>query len=435
MANYNLSSRQKMINLIYIILMAMLAINVSNDVMDGYSVLNKDCVVQSSHWMTANKALLDRLKKAGADSLYDKGLKIDSMTLRLIGFTNGLKERIAKQADKEKYVKGKLIKEEDLKSVPYIMLAPTQGNGRKLREDIDRMRTFVGENMKEIVARNIVMTYLNTEPEKNSMGTSFSWERESFSSLPAIGGILLINRIQESVLLSENMALRDLTLQAMSSDGDLKALNEANRIAAEQTGQDVSDIDEGGMENTGTVTDLYTGMSNKLDLFPGIPAKKLIMTTDNGKVRLKNNSWVIVPDNSSKANITVRRTNGKLLGKFSFNVRRIPDPTPYIQMGDIKYMGGVPVGRNRLGEIGHVGAQYSDGDMTVNFVVVGFETVFTGNDGKIVSLHSGSGRFTEQQLERIRGLKSGDKMYVTSITVKDSGGNHRETESITVIVN
>lgn len=104
MANYNLSSRQKMINLIYIILMAMLAINVSNDVMDGYSVLNKDCVVQSSHWMTANKALLDRLKKAGADSLYDKGLKIDSMTLRLIGFTNGLKERIAKQADKEKYV-------------------------------------------------------------------------------------------------------------------------------------------------------------------------------------------------------------------------------------------------------------------------------------------------------------------------------------------
>lgn len=424
-----------MINLIYIILMAMLAINVSNDVMDGYSVLNKDCMTQNNHWMTANKALLERLRKAGVDSLYDKGVRIDSMTTRLIGFTNGLKEEIALQADKEKHVKGKLIKEEDLKAVPYIMLAPTQNNGRKLREEIDRMRMFVGGSMKEVVARNIVMTYLNTEPEKNSMGNSFSWERESFSSLPAIGGVLLINRIQESVLLSENMALRDLTLQAMSSDGDLRDLNEANRIAAEKMEQDAGSIDDGRTENTGTVSDLYTGMSNRLDLFPDIPANKLVMTTDNGKVKLKKNSWVIIPGNKPKANVTVKRTNGRLLGKFSFNVRRIPDPTPYIQIGSIKYRGGVPVSKGHLGDISHVGAQYSDGEMTMNFTVVGFETVFTGNDGKIVSLHSGSGRFTEQQMERIRGLRSGDKMYVTSITVADRGGNQRETESITVIIN
>ena len=42
MANYKLPPRQKMINLLYVILIAMLAINISGEVLDGIITANKD---------------------------------------------------------------------------------------------------------------------------------------------------------------------------------------------------------------------------------------------------------------------------------------------------------------------------------------------------------------------------------------------------------
>lgn len=42
MSNYKLPPRQKMINLLYVILIAMLAINISGEVLDGFATANQD---------------------------------------------------------------------------------------------------------------------------------------------------------------------------------------------------------------------------------------------------------------------------------------------------------------------------------------------------------------------------------------------------------
>jgi hypothetical protein len=42
MAKYTLPPRQKMINLLYVVLIAMLAINISSDVLEGYGLMNND---------------------------------------------------------------------------------------------------------------------------------------------------------------------------------------------------------------------------------------------------------------------------------------------------------------------------------------------------------------------------------------------------------
>ena len=46
MGKYTLPPRQKMINLLYVILIAMLAINISADVLEGYKLLNKESAVR-----------------------------------------------------------------------------------------------------------------------------------------------------------------------------------------------------------------------------------------------------------------------------------------------------------------------------------------------------------------------------------------------------
>lgn len=423
-----------MINLIYVILLAMLAINVSDDVMKGYTVLNKSYGTQNNAWGQANRILLARLKASGNDTLYAKALKTDSMSRQLEVFIDGLKEKIAMQADKKDYEKGKLVKEEELKSVPYVMLAPTQNNGAKLRRRLESLRDTILSGMREVANKEIVATYLSTTPPKNIIGTSFSWERECFSSLPAIGGVLLLNRIKENILLSENEALRDLLLQA---SGAIDVSGEIRNVPLAESLSSGNPQSDNGPIEAGSINDLYSGMGNSVNLFPSMSPHQLSVTTDNGRASLENGKWKLYPQNSSrKANVTVRRkSNGQVLGKFSFNVKPLPDPQPYLQCSGGRYKGGVPIGKRRLSGGIRLGASYSDGDVDIAFKIISFETVFIRSNGGIETLRSHGGNFSSNQLERIHNLSSGDKFYVTSIIAADGNGNRREIESLNVIVN
>ena len=67
-----MSPRQKMINLMYIVLTAMLALNVSSDVLNGFSQV-EDGLARSNRTITArNAALLDQLQ-AFVDKNPEKG--------------------------------------------------------------------------------------------------------------------------------------------------------------------------------------------------------------------------------------------------------------------------------------------------------------------------------------------------------------------------
>ena len=60
MATSNLPPRQKMINLIYVILLAMMAINVSSDVMQGFSVLSSHTQQQNGSLAQINRTLQEK---------------------------------------------------------------------------------------------------------------------------------------------------------------------------------------------------------------------------------------------------------------------------------------------------------------------------------------------------------------------------------------
>ena len=55
--NSNLSPRQKMINLMYIVLTAMLALNVSSDVLNGFKQVDEGLVRTTQNSTTQNQAL------------------------------------------------------------------------------------------------------------------------------------------------------------------------------------------------------------------------------------------------------------------------------------------------------------------------------------------------------------------------------------------
>lgn len=100
MAEYRLPPRQKMINLVYIILIAMLAINISADTLDTYSLLNKGVTERISGLQTLSQKMAEDL--AAEDFRNNSAItEIDSMASELIVFIDRLKEDIARAADKK----------------------------------------------------------------------------------------------------------------------------------------------------------------------------------------------------------------------------------------------------------------------------------------------------------------------------------------------
>ena len=99
------SPRQKMINLMYIVLMAMLALNVSSDVLNGFSLVDESLSRTTANSTVQNQSLYDGL--AGANKRnpekvgpwFEKALHVKNMSDSLYAYVNELKLRIVKEAD------------------------------------------------------------------------------------------------------------------------------------------------------------------------------------------------------------------------------------------------------------------------------------------------------------------------------------------------
>ena len=63
MASGKLSPRQKMINLMYLVFIAMLALNMSKEVLTGFGIVNETVSKTNATFVEKNKLALEGLKK------------------------------------------------------------------------------------------------------------------------------------------------------------------------------------------------------------------------------------------------------------------------------------------------------------------------------------------------------------------------------------
>ena len=189
MAEYRLPPRQKMINLVYIILIAMLAINISADTLDTYSLLDKGLRRRADKLESYRAILRDSLLTTvdGASGFIASS---DSMADALLADIDGIKEAIAKSADKKHYVSADELQAlEELNAVPDVMLSAINPRGSRLKNSIVLYMDTVMAKVTDTSARELIAAYLDLDHDKKLT----SWEKETFTSMPAIGGMVYMN--------------------------------------------------------------------------------------------------------------------------------------------------------------------------------------------------------------------------------------------------
>ena len=129
--------------------------------------------------------------------------------------------------------------------------------------------------------------------------------------------------------------------------------------------------------------------------------------------------------------------NGKAqnMGSFTFQVRKLPDPTAFIQVGTDRFRGGRIAKGTIIGAAG-LGAAIDDGLLNIPFKVLSFETVFADRMGNFRPEPSAGANFTENQRNLMRELRRGQRFYISKVRAIGPDGITRNLNgSLEVIVN
>ena len=99
------SPRQRMINLMYLVFIAMMALNVSSEVLDGFELVEGSLRTSIDNTSTRNEIVTEELKayyQTNPEKVrewYEKGTKVKEASDSLYNYVQDLKVRIAQIAD------------------------------------------------------------------------------------------------------------------------------------------------------------------------------------------------------------------------------------------------------------------------------------------------------------------------------------------------
>ncbi len=223
--NNRLSPRQKMINLMYIVLTAMLALNVSSDVLDGFTQV-QDGLRRSNANVDQRNSTIYRQLEALTEQNPDKGSPwlakagdVRLATREIYLYVDTLKQEIVDKADGDGADPDHILNRDDLESAAVVMLNPANPRGRILRERIDAYRDFMTQLIPDTTQRNNIAEALNTS-QVTRRGTLAPqlWEESRFDQQPVVAAITLLSKLQSDILYAEGEVLSSLLSQVDAGD-------------------------------------------------------------------------------------------------------------------------------------------------------------------------------------------------------------------------
>lgn len=213
-----MSPRQKMINLMYIVLTAMLALNVSNDVLNGFSQVeqglkrsNRTITARNMQIMAQLQAFYNKDPKNGLP-LLNQGNEVRNATDSLFDYIDTLKSMIVKSADGPSGNVDKIVNRDNLDAANVIMLSPTTRRGTDLRMRINRFKNFVSKYIDDPDKLHNIESALSTEPfkDKDNISSNKTWEETMFENMPTVAAISLLSKLQNDVRYAEGEVLNHL---------------------------------------------------------------------------------------------------------------------------------------------------------------------------------------------------------------------------------
>jgi len=210
----------------------MLALNVSTEVLNGFSIVEESLNRTTASSNKENQAIYNDFAsqmKSNPEKVkawFDKARSVKEMSDSLYDFAQQLKVAIVKEADGKNGDLQNIKNKESLEPANQIMLAPIGGKGKNLFNAInsyrERILTMVtDENQKLIISNN-----LSTKLPRKAHTMGKNWQEYMFEDMPVAAAVTLLSKLQSDVRYAEGEVLHTLV-----SNVDMKDIR-VNKLSA-----------------------------------------------------------------------------------------------------------------------------------------------------------------------------------------------------------
>ena len=228
MAGGKLSPRQKMINLMYLIFIAMLALNMSKEVLSAFGLMNEKLEASNAKTTANNLAFLSGLETKKGENpekygeLYEKATQIKSLSQEYYDYLENLKKEMVKDVkDPKDY---QIMDKTDFLDQRFFQGDNLSKEGKKFLDRINNYRTQVSailpkgmEEVKASVKSRFETGDANGKVE-NREGTKVDWLNYHFEGFPLVASLTKITQIQSDVKATEEDALKSMLEGQLTSD-------------------------------------------------------------------------------------------------------------------------------------------------------------------------------------------------------------------------
>lgn len=224
--------RQKMIGMMYLFLTAMLAINVSPEILKSFLMVDESLRNSVENFGDQNKIIYNefsqqnQLNATKVQAWYDKAMSVKAESEMMITYIQGLKESMARRADKDKYRGADSLKNLDNLEIPSQFLLSPIGvkHGEKLRDSIGDYKNVLLSLVDDKGVQNVIASNLATPDPKEEPGAKDEklgkkkWEDEMFGEKPTVAAIAMLTKIQNDIRNSEAVTINYLFGQIDAKD-------------------------------------------------------------------------------------------------------------------------------------------------------------------------------------------------------------------------
>ncbi len=237
MAHGKETPRQKMIGMMYLVLTAMLALNVSTEVLDAFVLVDNGLSRTTSNYQVKNEKLYTQfgnayeLNKVKVGPWKNKSDEIKKSAQDILTYVQGLKKEIvtASEGPETPAIKGdevlcEFVQNKSDTEISANILMGLEGNGKgiELKKKLEKFREYlisIIDNQKAPQLVESIRNILNTDaPKPKEDGTVQSWESSRFEHIPLIAVIPQLTKVQVDVLNCEAEVINYLLQQVGAND-------------------------------------------------------------------------------------------------------------------------------------------------------------------------------------------------------------------------
>ena len=225
------SPRQRMINLMYLVFIAMMALNMGKEVLSAFGLMNEKLQTANERYQLTNEAAFAELERKEQEKPEDykealeKARQVRELSNEYYAYLNTLKEEVMSQAsnktdyqvmDKSDFLDEKFFKTDGLKP-----------EGQKFLDEINKYRTQLVSLLeaKDEALKKIIEERFSTGENnkvKDREGNTIGWVQYNYEGFPYIASVTKFSQLQSDIRQTEQDFYKAILGEKMGEELSMK---------------------------------------------------------------------------------------------------------------------------------------------------------------------------------------------------------------------